>query len=704
MQPSMSGVEQDAALDLRDGEELQRFRRAFEHAAIGMLIAGRDGRFIDANEALRAMLGRTDPQLQRLKIYDIIHPDDSSRSREVIQRALSGESEQIDVELCYLGGGGECRWGRLIAWLDRDNHGQPGTLIAQLQDITAQKQSEVELRQALARYRTLIEQIPASTYISAADDVGHLLYQSPQIRQLLGYTPEEWLVRPDTWHDHIHPDDLERVISSDIRSSNSGDAYCLEYRFIARDGRTVWVRDEGQLVRDSIGQPDCWQGIIVDITRQKEGEERLRLQQALLTAVVETTLDGIAVNSDDGTVLVANRQFMRLWNFPDEELVGTSSAAVHDHCVVQVADQEDAQAGVDDLHERRDATDRKELLMKDGRTLDRFSSPVVGDDGAYYGRVWYYRDSTERSRMERELRASERQLAEAQRLAGLGSWEWDIETGEAHLSDEGCRILGIEPGSVPSAYESLLNLIHPRDRARLRTTIRATLESGMPYQLDFTIIQRDGSERVVNGQGEVMRDEHGRTTGMRGTLLDVTVRRELEAQLARQALLDPLTGLPNRRSLSSRLDEALERSPAESAEVALLFVDLDNFKDVNDQLGHDAGDDVLIEVAARLQRCIREQDMAVRLGGDEFVVLLDGVSDIDSVTLVADRLLATISAPIQTDRSATPCQLTASIGIVMSDATTCDAEELLHASDAAMYSAKARGKARWITGSPLPPG
>lgn len=569
MQSAIFGADQDAALGVPNSERLKRFQRAFEHAAIGMLIVERDGCFIEVNGALCAMLGRAELQLRNLKIYDVIHPDDSGRA--VVRQALSGGREHIDIELRYLDGAGQHRWGRLIAWRDRDSRGRSESVIAQLQDITAQKQAE----------------------------------------------------------------------------------------------------------------------------------EELRLQQALLTAMVETSLDGIVINSEGGTVRAANRQLMRLWNIPGEELVGTSSAALHEHCVVQVADQADAQAGVDDLHARRGATGRKELLLKDGRTLDRFSSPVVGPDGVYHGRVWHYRDSTERSRMERELRASERQLAEAQRLVGLGSWEWDGESGEVRWSDECFRILGIEPDSVRPTFELLLYLVRPHDRERLTTAMAATFEGGAPYQLDFAVCRPDGSERILQGQGEIVRDEHGATIGMRGTMLDVTVRQALESQLARQALLDPLTGLPNRRSLSNRLDAALDPG-AGSSDVALLFIDLDNFKDVNDQLGHDAGDDVLVEVAERLRRCIRERDLAVRLGGDEFVVLLDRTCDFESAVQVADRLLAAISEPISTARSGVSCSLTASIGIVLSDDATRDSEDLLHASDAAMYAAKSQGKARWIAGCPLP--
>ncbi|MEZ4572903.1 MAG: sensor domain-containing diguanylate cyclase [Thermomicrobiales bacterium] len=259
---------------------------------------------------------------------------------------------------------------------------------------------------------------------------------------------------------------------------------------------------------------------------------------------------------------------------------------------------------------------------------------------------------------------------------------------------------GFEPGWFRSTFDLFLSTIHSRDRERSSKAISMTIEHGAPLPARFTINRPDGGERIVNVQGEVIRDNRGAPIGMRGTMLDVTVRKELEAQLARQALLDPLTGLPNRRSLSKRLDDAGTLSRRKLRDCVALHRPR-QFQGNQRPVGHDAGDDVLIQVAERLESCLREQDMAVRLGGDEFVVLLDGVSDIDTVIQIADRLLEAIREPIETERSTSPSSLTASIGIVISNAGTQDAEELLHVSDAAMYSAKAQGKARWIARSPL---
>jgi diguanylate cyclase (GGDEF)-like protein/PAS domain S-box-containing protein len=664
-----------------------------------MLIADLEGRFLEANLALCSMLGRSQSELIRCSIVDVTHPDDMARAREAIEAAATGEALNFDIELKLIDRHGAALWTRFLGSPARDAHGRPMYMVGQIQNVTDHKHAEDDLHHTLATYRTLVEQIPASIYVTAADDVGHLLFQSPQIAWLLGYSSEEWLAEPDAWRNHVHPDDLKRVTSSDGEASASGDAFCLEYRFIARDGRVVWVRDEAQLVRDNLGQPIRWHGITIDITGQKEAEAQLRLQQALLTAITESTLDGIAVLSDSGTVLAVNQQFLKLWNIPDASAFSGSSAVLHAYCIAQVADQVSAQAEVDNLNQHPEIADRKELLLKDGRVFDRFTRAVVGPDGAHYGRVWYYRDNTERSQMEHSLRVRERQLAEAQRLAGLGSWAWNIESNMAYWSDESYRILGFVPGDVQPSLEAFLNVVHPDDIPGVRKAIRAAVEEGTPYQLDITICRHDGMQRIVQARCEVVKEASGQVTSLRGTMLDITERKALETRLALQALQDPLTSLPNRRSLAEQLDLVLAGSRDGSSRVALLFLDLDDFKAVNDRFGHDAGDDVLIEVANRLRRVLRDGDMVARLGGDEFVVLLEHIEDAGAAIRLAERLLRAVSAPIPLGSEA--WRLTASIGIVLSDETTADAEVLLQGSDAAMYSAKSRGKACWVAAEPL---
>ena len=202
----------------------------------------------------------------------------------------------------------------------------------------------------------------------------------------------------------------------------------------------------------------------------------------------------------------------------------------------------------------------------------------------------------------------------------------------------------------------------------------------------------DGSPLDVDVTVSSLRNDAGDRIGRIVCVHDVTVRKELQRQLQRASLHDPLTDLPNRRLLADRLEHALVRAEATASVVAVLFIDLDGFKGVNDAHGHDAGDQLLVQAADRLRACLRVGDTLARLGGDEFVVLVEDVTETDQPTRTAERVVATMADPF--DLGGTPVRISASVGVALS--ATGSQRSLLHAADSAMYEAKATGRGRIV--------
>ncbi|MGY1774338.1 EAL domain-containing protein [Geodermatophilus sp. SYSU D00804] len=311
-------------------------------------------------------------------------------------------------------------------------------------------------------------------------------------------------------------------------------------------------------------------------------------------------------------------------------------------------------------------------------------------------------DISERVAIEARLQESERRLLEAQRVARLGRWDWDVVTDTVTWSDEMYRIFGVPPDALVPTVEGYLARVHPEDRAelvRLLADVRAGREE---YGLEHRVLRADGSTGWVACRAAVERDAHGAEVRVHGTATDVTERKAAELaaaraaaelaaqaeQLRRLAFTDPLTGLANRALFADRLAHALEaRSPAG---VSVLLIDLDDFKDVNDVLGHQAGDRLLVEVAERLTRCVRPEDTVARLGGDEFAVVL---AEADHGEQVARRISAALDAPVRFgDRQLVP---SGSIGLARSaGGEHVPAEALLQQADIAMYAAKQAGKGR----------
>jgi predicted signal transduction protein with EAL and GGDEF domain/DNA-binding response OmpR family regulator len=301
-----------------------------------------------------------------------------------------------------------------------------------------------------------------------------------------------------------------------------------------------------------------------------------------------------------------------------------------------------------------------------------------------------------------ELADSQAKLNDAQRIAGLGSWEWTLHDDRVSWSHGMYWILGLQPQAVPPSRAALIERVIGHQRGRLEETLGDVLGGGQPARLCHSLVRPDGSARVVQHRIERLSDARGVVTGLRATLQDITEIREAEEQIRRLAYFDSLTGLRNRESFQERAQQEVERAKRHGRRLAAVFLDLDNFKRVNDTLGHRVGDLLLKSVARRLVHSVRSSDLVVRcdgeegeqpvarLGGDEFTVLLMDVAGGKDAAAVAERILQAVSQPLSL--SGHDVSITASIGLALFPQDGNDAESLLKNADTAMYFAKREGK------------
>jgi diguanylate cyclase (GGDEF)-like protein/PAS domain S-box-containing protein len=243
-------------------------------------------------------------------------------------------------------------------------------------------------------------------------------------------------------------------------------------------------------------------------------------------------------------------------------------------------------------------------------------------------------------------------------------------------------ILGYSVDEWATDRELFTRLLHPEDRERVLAAHVRTHETHEPLSLEYRLIARDGRVVHLRDEGVIVVDEHGKPLYLHGYLLDITREREAEQQLRQLALYDPLTGLANRAFFHERLKHAIKLRHAEGHATGLLYIDLDDFKGINDRWGHDLGDEVLREIGQRIERFVRPGDTAARLGGDEFAVVLTEPLTPDDAVGVAERLLVEIGRPLETGPA--PLYTGASIGIAFGS----DDETLLKEADIAMYRAK----------------
>lgn len=283
-------------------------------------------------------------------------------------------------------------------------------------------------------------------------------------------------------------------------------------------------------------------------------------------------------------------------------------------------------------------------------------------------------------------------LAEAQAVARIGSWDTDFTTGRVSWSDEMYRLLDVDPAVVEPSPATFLEAVHPEDRAMVERASQSVRTSATPVSIQFRIVV-GADERWVQLRTSATTVD-GTVVAIAGTAQDITDQKRLEHELAHRAFHDPLTNLANQALFRDRVEHALTGVSARRSGIAVLFVDLDNFKRVNDGLGHLAGDELLVVVARRLRDCIRATDTAARLGGDEFAILLEDVDGLPFAEEVAGRVVSAVQEPFTYGERVV--HISASVGVIVPDADT-SVDQLLSEADLAMYTAKQRGKARYET-------
>jgi len=429
-----------------------------------------------------------------------------------------------------------------------------------------------------ARYRTLIDHLPAVLYIDGEAAGTPLLDVSPRIHDLLGITPAEWIDLHDSWEERVHPDDRERVVRACERSIETGDPFRVEYRALHADGSIVWIREEAVLIGDAADAPRYWLGIMMDRSELVHAQVGLRDARSKYRALVEQI-----------------------------------PAIVY----IDVAD--DSMTSI-------------------------YVSPQIEE------------------------------------------------------------ILGVTPERYLAEPDLWMTMLHPEDRERALDTYTRGRDTGEPFTMEYRLIGADGRVVWFQDSAIVLTDDDGAPTSVQGVMLDVTERKQAEERLAYLAYHDHLTSLPNKAMFDELLELAIARADRNELGVAVLALDVDNFKLVNDSLGHEAGDRLIAALAERLSEATRGTDLIARQGGDEFLLLLadldptPGFGGRDGVTLaavhVAERVQEELRAPFVLD--GTELYATVSIGISLYPADAADAGQLLRNADAAMFRAKRSGPAGYV--------
>lgn len=274
----------------------------------------------------------------------------------------------------------------------------------------------------------------------------------------------------------------------------------------------------------------------------------------------------------------------------------------------------------------------------------------------------------------------------SQMFGNIGVWDWSIKNDALYWSDEIYGMFGHEPGAVTPTYQFFIDSVHPDDKARVQAAEDACLANLSAHDIVYRVVWSDGTIKWLHETGDVLFDERGEAVRFTGILRDVTASKLQQDEILHLAHYDGLTGLANRELFRTRLEDAMRRADRHKTMVALVFLDLNRFKPVNDTYGHAAGDKLLAAVAKKLTKAVRRADSVARYGGDEFVVVLEDLKTAEEAHWVVDKLRAVFKDDFIIDGRRLSIGVSTGISLYPQDAQ--DADKLIHIADMAMYEEK----------------
>lgn len=553
----------------------------------------------------------------------------------------------------------------------------------------------IELQRTLKDREQLLNQL-ANTLpgpISILDRSGTYLFVNAAACQYVGVSREALLGRKRSLL-ALPADDLA-FLQPLVQEAMSGQTTTLEHAMTNADGRLIYAQVTVMPYRDASGQIVGCIESVTDISQQVEERERLR---ALLTALPV----GVLTHGPTGEIQDVNPAGLGILGMTKDHLKGRLPQSlpwtvVDDEGTPLSAIQNPAMLAISS---GQTPSNVLLLLQQPGRSMQWLrmqAQPLFNPEGKVRGAVSTFLDVTDTT---------------AQRLlmnltvdaAELGTWDWHLPSGVARFNRRWWQMLGYDHGEMSDSLSSWKSLIHPDDLLATQAALDRHLNDGQePYRAEFRMRAKTGACIWIMAAGAVIeRGTDGAPIRMAGIHMDIEHRKMLEQQLAEAALSDTLTGLPNRAALYERLENSLERvRDKPNRKLALLFLDFDHFKVVNDTYGHDAGDELLKQIAQRLRSTLRPRDdvarldgqstpMPARIGGDEFVILLEGLHEYDDAITVANRLLDVLAVPY--DILGHKIVSTASIGIATNAEAGISVADLVRNADLAMYQAKNRGQ------------
>jgi len=661
------------------------FNNILENAPVGMHIATLDGRIMQSNRTMRELVGLQKDDFEKLLISDLTYPEDRNISQENFERLLAG-AKKVVYEKRYIHKDEYPVWVQVTLSLERDHSGNPLYFIGQVENISERKQAESLL---FDKDAALIEgqQILNSVLNHTPAMIG---YWNQDLTNKFGNKAyEEWFgVDPENMSGkHIRDilgEKLYVLNEPYFQAVLRGEPQLFERTIIDVSGRERYTL--ASYIPDiSEEQVKGFFVLVTDITELKIAQLRISQSEASLRAMYDNLPFLAWMKDTKGVYVQANRHWIK-------------SAALS--CLADLQGKTDFDFWPKDLAEHYRTVDEEVMQTRQQKKLieksidngveywvETFKSPVVDEQGRILGTIGLARDITEERETEEKLKLA----ASIYESSSEGMVVTDIENKIVAVNTAFTRITGYSAAEVVGKNPKILSSGN-HDKLFYKDMWDSINSKGF-WQGEICDRKRTGELHTKRMTINVIPDSEGKTYRYVGLFSDITDIKMNQALIWHQANYDPLTELPNRRLFLDRLEQEILKANRLDTSIAVLFIDLDRFKEVNDTLGHHAGDAMLVEAAKRIERCVRSSDTVSRLGGDEFMVILADLDDHCHIEGIAEKILASLKEPLKLENEL--FFTSGSIGITLypNDAKTAD--ELVKNADQAMYVSKNAGRNRF---------
>jgi PAS domain S-box-containing protein len=532
-------VTRDTTARHLEREREQLFATTFDSAPHGISVADTAGRYLGANASFLRLVGYSDAELRAKTVFDLTHPDDVAESWRAFEDILTGAVDRMELDKRYVCKDGRMPWVHVSVTRVADAEGRVTSVVAQVEDITERRAAEQRLRDTERRFRLLVEGV-TDYAIYMLSPQGEIASWNAGAERIKGYAAGEVLGRHFSMF-FTAEDRAAGMPHRAIETARSAGRFADEGWRLRKDGSRFWALAVIDAIRDEAGELIGFAKITRDLTERRAAEERVRQSQAQMAAFTSHSPAIMCLKDRDGRYRFANTKFLERYALREEQVLGRTDDELFPRPLALALAAQDG-----DVIARCEAVQFEERSREGG--VERFTMmskfPVLDSGGRVTGVGVVAADITDRRLTEQALREQRVLLAEAQRVAGLGSWEWDPESGRVLWSGELYRIYGLSSETFQPSFEAYLDRVHPEDRQHSGAMMARALMDGRGFTMQERIVRPGGEVRYLRSHSEVVRNERGKPIKILGACLDITEQRHSESAL-RQAAQD-LHGLTRR--------------------------------------------------------------------------------------------------------------------------------------------------------------